>query len=257
MKKNHFYIPYYGNKRSEVKNIVDCIPNLETYKKIIEPFCGSCAISYYIWTLYPDKEFILNDNNIYLKEMYDLIKDDEKIKEFEDEINNNVLNNVLDTKEHYINYIKNNDLKGWFVKNKYFKIRPGLYEQTTKNRKFYIKDYPIYNFFKNGNIIFSCEDSIECYESYKNDKLNCIIMDPPYLMCCNDFYKEKNVNIYEYLFKNNINLQNAFICLILEEIWIIKLLFPENIYNVIKYNKIYQTNKRKTVHIIVTNNLKI
>ena len=77
--KNHFYIPYFGNKRSEVKNIVNCIPKLETFKTIIEPFCGSCAISYYIWTLYPDKKFILNDNNTYLKEMYDIIKDDEKI----------------------------------------------------------------------------------------------------------------------------------------------------------------------------------
>ena len=119
----------------------------------------------------------------------------------------------------------------------------------------YIKDYPIYNFFKEANIVFSCCDSIDCYESYKNDKLNCIIMDPPYLMCCNDFYSNRDVNIYEYLFKNDINIQNAFICLILEEIWIIKLLFHIDKYNIIFYNKIYQTNIRKTVHMIITNDL--
>jgi site-specific DNA-adenine methylase len=44
--KNHFYISYFGNKRNEVIDIVKCIPKLETYEKIIEPFCGSCAISY-------------------------------------------------------------------------------------------------------------------------------------------------------------------------------------------------------------------
>lgn len=255
MKQNQFYISYFGNKRNEVKDIVQCIPKLETYKKIIEPFCGSCAISYYIWTLYPDKEFILNDNNIYLKEMYDIIKDDDKIKEFEDYINGFCMDNVLDSKDHYVSFLKNNkNLKGWFIMSKYYCIRPGLYAQKTNSfRKFYIKDYPIYKFFKEGNITFICGDSIECYKLYKDEPLNCIIMDPPYLMTCNDFYHEKDVNIYQYLLNNDINNEKAFICLILEDMWIMKLLFPEVKYNIVRYNKLYQTTKKKTIHMVITN----
>ena len=122
-------------------------------------------------------------------------------------------------------------------------------------KKIYIKDYPIYNFFKEANIVFSCGDSIKCYESYKDDKLNCIIMDPPYLMCCNDFYNEKDVNMYEYLCNNDINNENAFICLILEDIWIMRLLFSKIKYNIIKYDKQYQTTHKKTIHMIIANDL--
>jgi len=257
MKQNHFYISYFGNKRSEVKDIVNCIPRIELYKTIIEPFCGSCAISYYIWTLYPEKEFILNDNNIFLKEMYDIIKDDEKIKEFEDYINGFVMENVLDTKEHYVQYLKDNkNIRSWFIMNKYYSIRPGLYDTSkTKKRLFYIKDYPIYNFFKEAKIQFVRGDAITCYELYKDDPLNCIILDPPYLMTCNDFYHEANVNIYQHLNNNDINNEKAFICLILEDNWIIKLLFPDITYNIKRYNKLYQTTKKKTVHMVITNDV--
>ena len=117
-----------------------------------------------------------------------------------------------------------------------------------RKRKFYIKDYSIYNFFKKADIVFTAYDSIKCYELYKNEKLNCIIMDPPYLMTCNDFYNEKDVNIYEYLCNNDINNENAFICLVLEDIWIMRLLFSNIKYNIIKYNKRYQTTHKKTVH---------
>ena len=64
--------------------------------------------------------------------MYDIIKDDEKIKKIEDCINDFVPENVLDTKEHYLNYINNTDVNGWFVKNKYYNIRLGLYDTSKK-----------------------------------------------------------------------------------------------------------------------------
>jgi len=55
--KNHFFIAYSGNKREEVNTIHDYIkpkltPSITT---IIEPFCGTSALSYYISTLYPKK----------------------------------------------------------------------------------------------------------------------------------------------------------------------------------------------------------
>ena len=77
---------YAGNKREQVEKIVNNI-DFDKITTIIEPFCGSCAISYYISTLYPGLKYILNDNNKHLREMFYLLKDDDKINLFENEYN--------------------------------------------------------------------------------------------------------------------------------------------------------------------------
>ena len=80
-------------------------------------------------------------------------------------------------------------------------------------------------------------------------------MDPPYLNACNDFYNDSHVNIYEYLFNNNILNDKAKIYLILENIWVIKLLFKG--LGIIEYEKQYQSlKKKKTIHILISNLLK-
>ena len=77
-------------------------------------------------------------------------------------------------------------------------------------------------------------------------------MDPPYVKTCNDFYENQSMNIYEYLYYNKINNMKAKIYLILEQMWIINLLFHEN--NKISYDKKYNCiGKRKTVHLIIKN----
>ena len=45
--KTHFYITYPGNKRSEMKGLYPYLDftNIDT---IVEPFAGSCAVSFYI-----------------------------------------------------------------------------------------------------------------------------------------------------------------------------------------------------------------
>ena len=62
--KNHFYMPYKGNKRQEVVRIFDEI-DFEKLTTVIEPYCGSCAMSYYISTQYTGIKYILNDNNFF------------------------------------------------------------------------------------------------------------------------------------------------------------------------------------------------
>ena len=63
--KNHFIISYAGNKRQESNYIYEYIKDkLNDIEYIIEPFCGSSALSYYLSTLYPHRfKYILNDNN--------------------------------------------------------------------------------------------------------------------------------------------------------------------------------------------------
>ena len=45
--KTHFYIVYSGNKRKEMKGLYPYLDfaNIDT---IVEPYAGSCAISFYI-----------------------------------------------------------------------------------------------------------------------------------------------------------------------------------------------------------------
>lgn len=47
MKQNHFIFSYPGNKRNEAEEFIKQA-NFDGVEKIIEPFCGSAAISFYI-----------------------------------------------------------------------------------------------------------------------------------------------------------------------------------------------------------------
>ena len=60
---NHFIFTYLGNKRNEFKHINNVMDDIDNYDTIIEPFCGTSAISFNIWLKHPNKKFILNDNN--------------------------------------------------------------------------------------------------------------------------------------------------------------------------------------------------
>ncbi len=71
---NHFIFSYAGNKRNEFKYLNNIIDNIDNYDTIIEPFCGSSAISFNIWLKYPNKKFIINDNDKDLIKVYNLIK---------------------------------------------------------------------------------------------------------------------------------------------------------------------------------------
>ena len=70
-------------------------------------------------------------------------------------------------------------------------------------------------------------------------------------MACNNFYSDSKVNIYEYLYFNRITDMKALLLICLENIWIIKLLFLNNIKN--EYAKKYQTTKKNTSHLIISN----
>ena len=85
--KTHFYIHYFGSKRKEMKGLYPYLDftNIDT---IIEPYAGSCAISFYISQQKQGLTYILNDNNPYLKEMYEILIDEEKTINFQNEFNN-------------------------------------------------------------------------------------------------------------------------------------------------------------------------
>lgn len=255
--KNHFLMSYFGNKRMEVENFYNSIKdNLNDIDTIIEPFCGSSALSYYISLQHPLKfKYILNDNDKYLIELYKIVIDEKKFNEFILKLNK-ISENI--NKEKYDKLKKEDTLVNWFYVHKIYSIRTGLYPLNAESK--IIKDFnilkncPIINFLKTEKIEIVQGDGMICYKKYKDLENNLIILDPPYLSLCNDFYYKTDVNLYEYLYDNNIKNEKAKIYLILENIWIIKLLFKNN--NILStYSKKYQTTKKQTEHIIIYNKI--
>ena len=84
--KNHFIMPYSGNKRNEVADVVKQL-DFNNITTIVEPFCGSSAFSYHVSTLYPGHfKYILNDNSTELIKIYHIMKDPKKLIQFIEEL---------------------------------------------------------------------------------------------------------------------------------------------------------------------------
>lgn len=258
--KNHFFISYAGNKRTEVKDFYELIKDdIKDKTTIIEPYCGSCSISYYISTLHPKKyKYILNDTDNNLYNLLTIARDEEKFNKLIDELEE-LKPIIISSKENYNAYIKENkhNIKGYLVSHFIYYIRAGLYPingHLSKKTFTDLKTKPIINFLRTEDITITNIDGLEVYINNKDNPDNILILDPPYLDCSNSCYilpTGLKTNIYEYLFNSSIRKEKAFIGLILENNWIIKLLF--NGYNSVTYEKQYQQSKKITEHIYITN----
>jgi hypothetical protein len=166
MYKNHFIIPYYGNKRSEVETILNNINITDNIDTIIEPFCGTSAFSYFTSLKYPKRfTYYLNDNNKLLIELYNIMKDDIKLKQFEKDINN--IRKTL-TKEIYDKMDKSK-IETYYIHNKVLKFRPSLWCPEYKYNYIDMNKCPIIQFLKNERVIISNMDAIEFINNHCNN----------------------------------------------------------------------------------------
>lgn len=246
-------MPYYGNKREEVIKLYSIL-DISKYDTIIEPFCGSSAFSYYIWTQNKDKNFkyVLNDNNHQLIELYNMCRDKEKWDYFSNELLE--LHASIDCKEKYVEQVKKakTSILSYLYINKVYNIRPGLYN-SDKPRTVNILSSPIIEFLRNANIEITETQGLECYKKYCKNPKAFIFLDPPYLMTENSWYKNPSLEIYEYLHYNDIDKEPAKIMLCLNNTWFVDILFKDK--KKVIYDKIYQpTKKADCKHIIIENN---
>lgn len=267
--KNHFFFSYTGNKRDEVEKIYNKL-DLNNINTIVEPFCGSCAVSYYIWTQNKDKnyKYILNDLDNNLIDLLRLIKDG-NYKDVEDDVNKKreeILTYGEDmekAKKIYLEYVKNGKINGYILANKYYSIRSGLFpikSFNTFNKKLDLSSYPMYEFITTANIELYNEDANKLIDKYDNDK-SFIFLDPPYIASCNNFYStdtgDNITNVYQKLTDKKISNFKCKIMICHENNWLFKILFKDYINNDDEYIKKYQTthkNKKKTTtHICITN----
>lgn len=246
--KNHFVFSYRGNKRKEFDYIINDI-DFKNIKYIVEPFCGSSSVSYFLSKLYPNKfTYILNDNDHNLIKLYNILKDESKTNFFKC-----MLDIVMKkmNKEKYISL--ENDIYRYYIYNKLCAIRVGLYP--LGRNKNYKLNGEIINFLRNEKVKINCCDAINIYDKYKDKQNAFIFLDPPYIMntCTTDYSKNRNENIYPYLYNNNIKNNNSHIVLCLEKMWIIELLF--NDFKFIEYKIRYSRKKEHATHIIINNKI--
>ena len=258
--KNHFVISYTGNKRAEVETIYKKL-NFDDIETIIEPYCGSSAISYYISLQQPKKyKYILNDADTFLIELYNILSDKDKLLIFEKEINE--IAKTLTTKIIYDEYVKNNrnkNIKGFYIAYKIYNIRPGLFPLDYVYKYIDIVKCPIINFLQTENIELMNIDAITLINNNLNKSNVIIICDPPYISTNNSDYNYANItgpiNIYEWsnkLFNESKKKIKCHFYIILEENWITTLLYKK--LNKFKYEKKYYSyNKKTSTHIIYTN----
>jgi len=253
---SHFIISYAGNKRKEFIHFKNNI-NLDGIKNIIEPFCGTSAISFNLWLEHKDRfNYYLNDNSVDIYNIYKLLKD-----ETPDVILNN-LNNIkksIKNKEDFNNLYKSKfNTFEFIVLQKMCSFRFGLYDMKKSNNEYKLSNLQLkfIEFIKCPYVYISNDDWFIPFDKYKDDANSLFFLDPPYLSLCNDFYQNKTINIYEYMFNNKIELFKSHIYLILENMWIIKLLFCNN--NILTtYGKIYAISKKHTEHILIYNKMKV
>jgi len=249
--KNHFFIGYAGNKRNEFNPIYDEFKTLNNITTIYEPFCGTSAFSYFLSLKEPLKyKYILNDNNKHLINLYETARDEEKLNNLIDKLNSLLVDM---NKEKYLSIVKADTLEGFIIGYKLYSIRPKLYPLDINFKTFnfnYLLKCPIMNFLRTENIIFTSESVGEIKDIYNNEN-TFIFGDPPYLTENNDYYSDKNCNIYEYLSNNDFNLLKCRIIFILSDNWIIKLLFKNYIKKT--YEKKYEASKKKINHFLISN----
>lgn len=246
--RTHFVISYPGNKRTETKEILKDI-DLLNIKYIVEPFCGTSALSYAISKMYPNKfKYVLNDNDKNLIKLYEIMKDDHKIKIFN--VHLQIINKNMN-KDKYKSLP--DDIYKYYTHRKIYKISPGLYPlNPSKN---YLLKGDIIKFMQTEKVKLRCGDALDIYNKYKDKQNALIFLDPPYILntCTGDYSSKMTMAIYPYLYKNPIKNNNALIILCLEKMWIIELLF--NDYKFIEYHKKYNRSINKTIHIVINNKL--
>lgn len=254
--KNHFLFSYSGNKRNETKNFLDIV-KLDNITNIIEPFCGSSALSYSVWLDAESKDkfnYYLNDTDERLIQVYNIMKN-ETIEHIEEEVNKII--QTINNKEEWIQKFKSHkDIYHYIFFKRYSGMnRIGMYNldfnKTQKIFKITKETKEFIEFIKQPYVYISNNDWFDIFEKYKDDEKSLFIVDPPYIESCNDFYTSNKLNIYQYFYDNKIENFKSKIYLILEDNWMIRLLFDKNIIS--KYSKQYSITKKQTNHIIIYN----
>ena len=186
-----------GNKRNELKYLLPIIKeNINEDTIFIEPFCGSCIVSYNVFKLNTVKEFHINDIDEMRMKFYNDITDISKREEFY-KIQNDIIENG---EEDYYIYEDKTELKREYI-SYLFEKRIGTFIFPTKIYSRKISD----NWMEFLTIANKTNDDWKVImEKYKDNKNAFIYLDPPYFNMCNNIYTEYDdkkiyIDLVDYL----------------------------------------------------------
>jgi site-specific DNA-adenine methylase len=265
---SHFIYAYYGNKRSEIKNIINYFPPENTYNLVVEAFCGSSAVSFYL-----NKNSILNDLDKDLCDIYEYIKNNDIQNTFNDSYSLvNDLKNKGMTNREIIKNLKN-DKSILSILALKFHERQLTYCKFFKNirkpKKATKKQLNFQSFIKNKCVILN-KNYLDIFESYKNNSNVFLFLDPPYLDSNNSYYySESEIKENKHIINDNTKIFIDIVYLLKTAKCKIMMIINDNYLNrylydgFIKhtYDKQYSNTlnidnksyKRQTKHLIITN----
>jgi site-specific DNA-adenine methylase len=182
MIETHFILPYSGNNREEVETIHEYLKDkLEGIDTIIEPFCGTSAMSCYLSMKYPKRfKYILNDKNENMIELYHIMKSPDRFREFMDELNKTV--KLVINKNAYLEVIKKGIFVAWFIRNKIYQLSSGCYRLNYKPKTNNFDNCGILQFLRTEDVEILCGDGVDIVKQHQNNTKTLIFLDPPYLM---------------------------------------------------------------------------
>ncbi len=261
---NLFYFSWTGNKRTEVKHIQEYLKNTE-YKTLVEPFCGSCAVSLHNSIRNEIKcKYVVNDFDTQLIDF---------LKHIQENGSEKIMNYLKDTwgekgdkmtkedhKKEIDNYKKSPNVYNFSFYHKINNFRLTLYPQ---KRKIFNLDHTKYkktdDFFKTATI--TSVDFRECMNKYKDDPDAFLFLDPPYLDSANYEYSRytctkpsEEIQDHTEMYVFIIDFLKSCKCkvlMIMNSNALVRYIYKG--YTGIEYSKIYGKSKRKTNHIVITN----
>ena len=194
---------YFGNKDNEIETIKNNLPNMSHIDTIIEPYCGSFALTRYLLTQYPDKTYICNDNDELLIKTYQTLQDNKKCQQL---INFYKRFGIKD-KTHYDSFKKENSVKSYLFTHIIYRIHYGMYDENKK--RFNEKDINrLIHFNKNyKHVKFTCGDASIIINKYINKSKTFLFLDPPFLLT-SSFYSFAKSEDLESFFKVLMNINN-------------------------------------------------
>jgi hypothetical protein len=259
--KQHFYVTELENTHRDCEKIYKELKHLvDDITTIVEPYDNTGAMAFCIWSKNKDRDykFILNTTNPFIKEMYEIMRDEEATKLFNETIENQrkyIFDDAESKKERvkrYREYREEKNVYSWFFTNRYFSMWGGNYPErknkAMKEPTFDLKTLTIYEFYNNANIEFLTTSGLDIYEQYKTIQNTLIILNMPYV---GPRY-EPRTKIYEHFYNNDINNENAYIIALFENTWFIKLLF-QHYMTTEEYEKERELFNSNTWYVIMNN----
>lgn len=247
--------PYIGNKRKEIKYFNEYL-NMKNIDNFIDAFCGTCSVPVYIYHNKKKCNFIMNDIDKTLIEIYKDIQlngFDKYVKFYNDFLKELTKENRIE-KMIYLRQNKENKLY-YFV---HLKMSTSLKYKRLPKTELKEDDYKyVIEFIRDKRTKFYNLDYSEIFKM--KFKKSYYFIDPPYFFSFNSNYSNfgnvtKENNKYKDNTKMYIDILNLFkkrknILMIISKNEIISYLYKK--YIVKEYDKRYELTKVKAVHMIV------